>query len=68
LEAKGEAPLIAEACSTAPGGRERWTLQLLADRVVELQLAEACSKDTVGRVLKKTRLSPGSSPSGVFPR
>lgn len=54
LEAKGEARLIAEACSTAPGGRERWTLQLLADRVVELHLAEACSKDTVGRVLKKT--------------
>jgi transposase len=68
LEAKGEARLIAEACSTAPGGRERWTLQLLADRVVELQLAEACSKDTVGRVLKKTPLSPGSSRSGVFRR
>jgi putative transposase len=68
LAAKGEARLIAEACSTAPGGRERWTLQLLADRVVELQLAEACSKDTVGRVLKKTPLSRGSSRSGVFPR
>jgi transposase len=54
LEAKGEARLMAEACSSAPGGRERWTLQLLADRVVELQLAEHCSKDTVRRVLKKT--------------
>ena len=68
LEAQGEARLIAEACSTAPGGRERWTLQLLADRVIELQLAEACSKDTVRRVLKKTLSSPGSSRSGVFPR
>ena len=68
LEAKGEARLIAEACSTAPGGRERWTLQLLADRVIELQRAEACSKDTVRRVLKKTLSSPGSSRSGVFPR
>lgn len=54
LDAKGEARLIAEACSKAPGGRERWTLQLLADRVVELQLAESCSDDTVQRLLKKT--------------
>jgi putative transposase len=68
LEAQGEARLIAEACSTAPRGRECWTLQLLADRVVELHLAEACSKDTVRRVLKKTLSSPGSSRSGVFPR
>jgi transposase len=59
LDARGEARLIAEACSPAPGGREHWTLQLLADRVAELQLADACSKDTVWRVLKKTRLSRG---------
>jgi putative transposase len=68
LVAKGEARLIAGACSTAPGGRERWTLQLLAERVVELQLAERCSKDTVRRVLKKTCLSLGSRPNGAFPR
>lgn len=65
---KGQARLIAEACSVAPQGRERWTMQLLADRVVELGLAEACSADTVRRVLKKTLSSPGSSSSGVFPR
>jgi hypothetical protein len=59
LDERGEARLIAEACSPAPGGREHWTLQLLADRVVELQLAEACSDDTVQRVLKKTRSSRG---------
>jgi transposase len=68
LQERGEARLIAEACSPAPGGRERWTLQLLADRVVELGLAEACSADTVRRVLKKTHLSPGSNSSGVFQR
>ena len=68
LQEKGQARLIAEACSTAPGGRERGTLQLLADRVVELGLAEACSADTVGRVLKKTRSNPGSNSSGVFRR
>jgi transposase len=55
----GEARLMAEACSPAPAGRQRWTLRLLADRVVELGLAEACSADTVRRVLKKTRSSRG---------
>jgi transposase len=59
LNARGEARLIAEACSPAPGGREHWTLQLLADRAVELQLAETCSDDTVHRLLKKTRSSRG---------
>jgi len=59
LDERGEARLIAEACSPAPGGREHWTLQLLADRVVELQLAETCSDDTVQRLLKKTRSSRG---------
>jgi transposase len=68
LHEKGQARVIAEACSPAPAGRERWTLQLLADRVVELGLAEACSADTVGRVLKKTPLSLGSSSSGAFRR
>jgi transposase len=68
LQEKGEARVIAEACSPAPEGRERWTMQLLADRVVELGLAEVCSADTVRRVLKKTPLSRGSSSSGVFRR
>jgi len=58
LEQKGEASLIAEACSMAPEGRERWTLQLLADRVIELKLVDSCSADTVRRILKKTRSSP----------
>jgi transposase len=59
LDAKAEARLIAEACSAAPEGRERWTLQLLADRVVQLQLAESYSYEAVRRVLKKTNSSPG---------
>lgn len=59
LDEPSEARLIAEACSSAPEGRQRWTLQLLADRVVTLGLAEACSPDTVRRVLKKTNSSPG---------
>ena len=59
LDERGEARLIAEACSTAPEGRKQWTMQLLADRVVELRLAESCSDDTVQRVLKKTHSSRG---------
>ena len=59
LDERGEARLIAEACSPAPGGRGHWTLQLLADRAVELHLAESCSDDTVQRLLKKTRSSRG---------
>ncbi len=59
LDAKAEARLIAEACSAAPDGRERWTLQLLADRVVQLQLADSYSYEAVRRVLKKTNSSRG---------
>lgn len=65
LDERGEARLIAEACSAAPEGRECWTLQLLADRVVELKLADSCSADTVHRVLKKTNSSRGSSSNGA---
>src|SRR5262245_33276024 len=57
LDARGEARLRAEACSPPPDGREHWTLQLLADRVVALELAASCSKDTVWRVLKKTHVN-----------
>jgi transposase len=59
LDAKAEARLIAEACSKAPEGRESWTLQLLADRVVELKLADSYSYEAVRRVLKKTNSSRG---------
>lgn len=59
LDAKAEARLIAEACSAAPDGRKRWTLSLLADRVVQLQLTESYSYEGVRRVLKKTNLSRG---------
>ena len=59
LDAKAEARLIAEACSAAPEGQKRWTLQLLADRVVQLRLAESYSCEAVRRVLKKTLSSRG---------
>lgn len=59
LNGKGEARLIAEACSQPPEGHKRWTLQLLADRVVALELAESFSYEAVRRVLKKALPSPG---------
>jgi transposase len=59
LDEKAEARLIAEACSAAPRGKKGWTLQLLADRVVELKLADSSSYEAVRRVLKKTNLSRG---------
>jgi transposase len=59
LDAKAEAHLLAAACSTAPEGRRHWTLQLLADRVVALGLAESYSYESVRRVLKKARSSRG---------
>src|SRR5262249_8108607 len=67
-DAKGEAHLIAVACSKAPGERKRWTLRLLADKAVELGLCEKLSYETVRCLLKKTCSSPGSTSSGAFPR
>jgi transposase len=54
LDGKGEARLIAERCGPAPQGHKRWTLQLLADRLVALQVVDDISYETVRRTLKKT--------------
>ena len=59
LDGDGEAHLVALACSEAPEGRSRWTLRLLAERMVALEYVDELSKDTVSRVLKKTNLSLG---------
>ena len=59
-----EARLIALACSGAPDGRARWTVRLLADKVVELKIAESVSHMTVQRILKKTNLNLTSASTG----
>jgi transposase len=59
LTGKQEAHLIAVACSAPPQGRARWTLRLLADKVVELGFASAIARETVRQVLKKTNSSRG---------
>ena len=65
LDAKQESVLIALACSDAPEGRDEWTMQLLADKLVELKVVEHISDETVRRTLKKTSSSRGKTNSGV---
>jgi len=59
------AQITALACSTPPEGRSRWTLRLLAQKMVELDYVDDISYDTVQQVLKKTNLSLTSNNSGV---
>lgn len=68
LSDRQEARVIAEACTPAPAGRKRWTIRLLTDRMVALQVVDSLSRETVRRVLKKTRSSPGNSVNGVSRR
>jgi transposase len=65
LDGRQEARLTAIACSTPPDGRSRWTMELLADRFVQLRVVDAISDSTVQRVLKKMTSSPGKSGNGV---
>jgi transposase len=57
LAGEAEARLLAIACTQPPEGRARWTLHLLAERLVALQVVETVSHDTVWRTLKKTSFS-----------
>ncbi len=59
LDGGQEARLVALACSAPPDGRKRWTMRLLADRLVELEVVDGVSHETVRQVLKKTRRSRG---------
>lgn len=59
LDGAAEARLIALACSRPPEGRAAWTLQLLADKLVELQVVDSLCDETVRRALKKMRSSRG---------
>jgi transposase len=59
LDGAQEAHLIALACSQAPGGRDRWSLRLLAGKLVELGHVDEVSHETVRQVLQRGRSSPG---------
>ncbi len=58
LDGRSEARLITLACSSPPDGRNRWTMQLLADRLVELEVVDTVSDETVRRVLQKNAIKP----------
>jgi len=64
LDGEKEAQLVVLACSSPPEGRGRWTLQLLADKLVELQVVDSISDEAVRLRLKKTRSSRGCTVSG----
>jgi len=59
LDGKAEAKLIACSCGPAPEGRSKWTLRLLADKAVELELVDSISHETIRQTLKKTSSSLG---------
>lgn len=67
LDQKGESILEALAESKPPEGRKRWTLQLLADRLVQLQVVESISYETVRQEVKKNGFSFGPRKSGASP-
>ena len=64
FDGAAEAKLIALACGPAPAGCTKWTLRLLVEKVIELQIVERASDNTIGRTLKKTSSSPISSSNG----
>lgn len=68
LDGHQRAMLVALACSDPPDGRAKWTMQLLADRLVELTELESISDETVRVALKKGGASPGSASAGASPR
>lgn len=59
LDGAAEARLVQLACSGAPDGHESWTMQMLADQLIELEIVETISRETVRTTLKKMNLSPG---------
>lgn len=60
-----EAHIVATACSDAPEGRSEWTMQLIADRLVELKVVDSISATAVGTTLKKTNLNHGLWKNGA---
>ena len=68
FDGETEAHLIALTCSQLPAGHARWTLRLLAEKMVELQHFSSISHECIRQVLKKTNSVPGASSAGVSPQ
>jgi len=63
-----EARICAIACSKPPEGRSRWTMQLIADELIRLEVVDYITDSAVCDVMKKTRLNRGLSSSGAYPK
>ena len=63
-----EAHVIALCCSPAPEGYATWTLRMLADQMVELDIVDSVSHETIRQTLKKTNVNRGKRKHGVFPQ
>jgi len=61
-----EARICAIACSDPPDGRSRWTMQMIADELIRLEVVDSISDTTICKVMKKTRLSRGNKNNGVY--
>jgi hypothetical protein len=68
LDEKQEAYLVALASSTLSNDQVKWTIQLLADRLVQVDIVDEISDETVRRILKKTCSNPGKNSNGAFQR
>lgn len=68
LDGKAEAVLVTLCCSQPPGGRPRWTLQLLCDELGRLQVVESVCRETVRTCLKKINCNPGGSSGSALPK
>jgi transposase len=68
FDGDSEARLVTLACSTPPEGRGSWTLRLLADKLVELEIFDSVSHETVRQTLKKTNSNPGCMSNGASRR
>ena len=66
FDGEAEAKLIAICCSKAPAGYARWTLRMLADKVVECEITETVSHETIRETLKKTNLNLGRKKNGAY--
>lgn len=67
LDGRGEAALVAVTCSSPPTGRARWSLRLLRERLIEMEVVENIGLETVRTTLKKTHSNRGSKRCGASP-
>jgi len=68
LSGAAEAMLVAIACSPVPDGHDHWTVRMIQDKLIEMEVVDHVSRGTVHNAMKKMSLDPGSVSSGVCPK